>query len=66
MIAASEADEAWWPADLQPVARFADVVGVMDGPAREPENFLLQFAEDLQFRGLKCLFLPCESVPAGL
>ena len=33
------------PADLQPVGALADVIGVMDGPAREPENFLLQFRQ---------------------
>ena len=38
------------PADLQPVGAFADVVGVMDRPAREPEHFFLKFAENAEFR----------------
>jgi hypothetical protein len=31
-------------ADLQPIAILAQMIGVMDGPAREPENLLFQFA----------------------
>jgi hypothetical protein len=31
-------------ADLQAVAVVAQMIGVMDGPAREPENLLFQFA----------------------
>ena len=38
------------PADLQPVGAFANVVGVMDRPAREPENLFLKFAENAEFR----------------
>src|SRR5262245_19128331 len=39
-------------ADLQPVGTLAHVIGVMDGPAGEPENLLLQLAENAQRVGV--------------
>ena len=35
-------------ADLQPIGILAHVIGVMDGPAGEPEHLALQLAEDAQ------------------
>src|SRR5436305_7044391 len=40
--------------DLQAIAALADVVGVMDSPAREPEHLLLKLREDLQISGITC------------
>ena len=36
------------PADLQPVGAFAQMIGMVDGPAREPENFLLEFGQNCE------------------
>ena len=52
------------PADLQPVGALADVVGVMDGPAREPEHLLLQFGEDLQIGVSEVAYLRHCPAPA--
>src|SRR5687767_592977 len=35
-------------ADLQPIAIRADVVGVVDGPRREPQNLAFQLAQEPQ------------------
>jgi hypothetical protein len=37
------------PADLQPVTAFAQVVGVVDGPRRQPENAFLETAQQRDF-----------------
>ena len=37
------------PADLQAVGALAEMVGVMDGPAREPENFFLKFRQNAEY-----------------
>ena len=36
------------PADFQAVGAFAQMIGVMNGPGREPEHFALELGEDLQ------------------
>ena len=36
------------PADLQPVGIVAHMVGVMDGPARQPQHLALELGEDRQ------------------
>ena len=35
-------------ADFQPVGIFAHMVGVMDGPARQPQHLALELGEDRQ------------------
>ncbi len=36
------------PADLHAIAAFAEVIGVVDGPGGEPENLLLDLAQEVQ------------------
>jgi hypothetical protein len=38
-------------ADLQAVGALAQVVGVMDGPARQPQHLALEFAQDGEIVG---------------
>jgi hypothetical protein len=45
MMVASEADEAWCPPTL------TQVVGVMDGPARQPQHLAFELAEDGEVGG---------------
>ena len=50
------------PADLQPVGAFAQMVGVMDGPAGEPENLLLEFGQNGEVGAFE---MPCVFVMRG-
>ncbi len=36
--------------DLEAVDALAQVIGVMNGPAREPEHLFLELAQDLELR----------------
>src|SRR5271166_5872616 len=38
------------PSDFEPVDILAQVIGVMNGPARQPQHLLLEFVQDLEFR----------------
>src|SRR6266478_2986216 len=46
-------------ADLQPVRALPYVVGVVDGPAREPQHFALQLAKDDEIILRNC-FVHCR------
>src|SRR6266851_10273567 len=39
------------PADLEAVDALAQVIGVMNGPAREPEHLFLELAQDRELLG---------------
>ena len=47
-IVARDARRRLVAADLEPVALRPQVIGVMDGPGREPQHLALQLAEQLQ------------------
>ena len=49
MMAASEADDASVPADLEAIRVLAQMVGVVDGPGGKPEHLALKRAQDFQF-----------------
>ena len=57
MMVASEADDGLVAADFQAVDVLAQVIGVMDGPAREPQDLLLEFAQNVEFDALSCFFV---------
>ena len=48
MMVASEARRGLMAADLQPVDALAQMVGVVDGPARQPQHLALERAEDVE------------------
>ena len=48
-------------ADLQAVVVLAQMIGVVDGPARQPEHLLFQFAQDREIVGHdRCLYTKHE------
>ena len=51
------------PADLQPVDVLAEVIGVVDHPAREPQHLLLELSQERRLRGLRRPALRADFFP---